>query len=107
MGDDDELIRAMYEQPDDIEDDGQPKEQPIQLRLAGKATIVTMADRQVAIPKIEYVEMLEKRIMDMEATLVEYAALIKKQGVIANRNASMTSKRITDLASRVVTRKGS
>lgn len=72
---DEDVMGAMYGQN---EGDGEPQEQPIQLRLAGKANIVTLGGRQIAIPKIEYVEALEARLASAERIIGEQNDMLKR-----------------------------
>ncbi len=79
----DDLYSAMYGPGDDDEDT--PREQPLQLRLAGKATVVRLGDQQVAIPKIEYVEIIEQRLIAAERMIEELSDLLRKADKKINR----------------------
>lgn len=84
-----DIRRAMYAQ------DAEPEEkraQPEQLRLAGKATVVTIGDKQIAIPRIDYVELLETRLREAEKLIEEQRAIIKKMSFRLDRNANIAQR---------------
>ena len=68
---------AFYDMYMQDPDEG-PKEQPLQLRLAGKANVVTIAGQQIAIPKIDYVEEMERKMTKMLSDMAEMAKYISR-----------------------------
>lgn len=94
----DEILGAMYAQN---EEPVEKRPQPEQLRLAGKATITTVNERQIAIPRIEYVEGLENRLVRAERLIEEQAAAIKKLMFRLDRNANIAQRQINAVESSV------
>ena len=91
------MLNAMYAQ----QDDDTPKEQPIQLRLAGKATIIPFAGQQIAIPRIEYVERLEAVVREQQKMIDDLAAKLKKMEINQNRIMNNANRNFGGLESQV------
>lgn len=85
-----DMMSAMYAQDETHEKQPQPE----QLRLAGKATVMTINDRQIAIPRVEYVELLETRLTKAEKIIEEQNALIRKLVHRIDRNANIAQRKI-------------
>ena len=85
------LLSAMYEQEDD---DDEVREQPIQLRLAGKATVVTLDGQKLPVPRIEYVEGLEKQIREQTKRIEQQEARIKKMEIMLSRVTNIANRRL-------------
>lgn len=98
MENNEDIMSAMYaqEDTDDYEDDAK-QPQPEQLRLAGKATLITHSDKQIAIPRIEYVEALEKTLNEQKRLLDELKAKLKRQEIMMNRLMNNANRRIIQL----------
>lgn len=93
----DDFMNAMYGQ----EGGDEKRPQPEQLRLAGKATVTTINDRQIAIPRMDYVEMLETRLLKAEQLLADQTALIKRLLLKMSNNANIAHRKINALESEV------
>jgi hypothetical protein len=76
------MLAAMYGSD---EDDG-PQEQPIQLRLAGKATIININGQQVAIPRIEYIEAMEAGMRALKAENQQLRSRMRKLELMHQRH---------------------
>jgi hypothetical protein len=95
-----EIIGAMYAQD---EENDEPQEQPIQLRLAGKATVINYGGQQIPIPKIEYIERLEAVVREQQKIIDEQRARLKRMELNLNRLMNNANRRITAVESAVST----
>lgn len=95
MDDKEDVLSAMYAQDDDDNEEKRP--QPEQLRLAGKATVITYGGKQIAIPRIEYVERLEALITAQEKVIADQKAQLKKMEITFNRVMNNANRNISAL----------
>lgn len=96
MDDKEDVLNAMYAQ-DDEEETTEKRPQPEQLRLAGKATVITYAGKQIAIPRIDYVERLEATIRAQDKLIEAQAAQMKKMEIAFNRVMNNANRNISAL----------
>lgn len=94
----DDILSAMYAQE---EESDEKQEQPIQLRLAGKATIVNLHGQQVAIPRIEYVERLETVVREQQRIIDEQRDRMKRMEININRLMNNANRNIAAVESQV------
>lgn len=90
-----EMLASMY----GVADDEGPQEQPIQLRLAGKATIVNIDGQQVAIPRIEYVEAMEAGLRALKVENQKLRAHIRKLELMHHRDTNIAGSKVKTLES--------
>lgn len=96
MKTDPEQLSAMYGKDDD---DDTPREQPEQLRLAGKATLIPHRDGHLPVPRIDYVETLERQIAQQKKVCDDMASRIKKLESYISRSSNIAERRISALES--------
>lgn len=96
--DKEEMLSAMYAQE---EESDEPQEQPVQLRLAGKATVVNINGQQLPVPRIEYVERLEAVVREQQKLIDKQADRIKKLELNVNRLLNNANRRINAVESDV------
>ena len=93
---DDEILANMYAS-DDAPTAPQP--QPEQLRLAGKATLIPHKEGHVAVPRIEWVEEMARKIASLVQTVEEQKRRINKlEHRIAQAN-NIAERRLNKLES--------
>lgn len=90
------MLAAMY--GNDDEDDG-PREQPPQLRYAGKATVVNIDGQQVVIPRIEYIEAMEAGLRALKDENAKLRARVRKLEMMHARDTNIASNRIRTVES--------
>ena len=100
MKTDGEQLSAMYAQADEDEVT-EPRAQPEQLRLAGKATLIPHKGSTVALARVEYVETLEATVKAQKAMIEDLAARIKKLEHRITRAQNIADRRILAVESKV------
>lgn len=98
MKTDSEQLSAMYAQEDDTEE---KREQPEQLRLAGKATLVPHKGGHVALARVEYVEGLEALVKEQKNLIEQLTARVKKLEHRFTRSQNIAERRIVAVESKV------
>lgn len=91
-----ELMASMYGADKEVE---ASSEQPIQLRLAGKATIINVDGKQVAIPRIEYIEALEAGLRALKSENQKLRDRLAKVERMNHRDSNIANNRIRSLES--------
>jgi hypothetical protein len=94
-----ERLAAMYAQDDEA--DSEKREQPEQLRLAGKATLIPHKGSTVALARVEYVETLEALVKQQKMMLEELTARVKKLEHRITRSQNIAERRIIAVESKV------
>lgn len=89
------MLAAMYGN----DDEEGPREQPMQLRLAGKATVVNIDGQQVAIPRIEYIEAMEAGLRALKDENAKLRARVRKLEMMHARDTNIASNRIRTVES--------
>ena len=84
----------MYQ--DDGADDG-PRPQPEQLRLAGKAKIMTINGVQVSFPNMDYIEALEAKVAKLQQDLEKAQADIKSLSRDAYNTKNFVNRQVGHL----------
>lgn len=92
-----EMMKLMYGQETDEE--AGPRPQPEQLRLAGKATLIPHKDTHLAVPRIEYVESIERKIGEQQKVIESLMAKIKLLERRINQAANIAARRMNTLES--------
>jgi hypothetical protein len=93
-----DMMAALYGAEEEEEFEGK-REQPIQLRLAGKATIITIEGQQIAFPKIEYVEAMERTIRELSAEIERLRSRCRKLELATSKNANIAQAKHAQLES--------
>jgi UDP-2,3-diacylglucosamine pyrophosphatase LpxH len=98
MTDRDEMMSAMYAQN---EEPAEKREQPEQLRLAGKATLIPHGDKHLPVPRIEYVEALEAQLRKANQQIEEQNARLRKLELRIERITNIANRRLAAVESDV------
>lgn len=95
-----EQLSAMYGQDDDDEIEVK-RPQPPQLRFAGKATLIPHEGDHLPVPRIEYVETLEKTVRDQNKLIMELTKRMRKLELQSSRAANIAERRLSTLEKEV------
>lgn len=94
-----EQLAAMYAQEDETEEE--KRQQPEQLRLAGKATMIPHKGGTVALARVEYVETLEALVKEQKNLIEQLTARVKKLEHRFTRSQNIAERRIGAVESKV------
>lgn len=92
------VLAAMYEQDEERDE---ARQQPEQLRLAGKAVLMDHQGGKVALARIDYVEALERTVREQQKQIEASAARVKKLELRVDRMMNIAVRRIASVESDV------
>jgi indole-3-glycerol phosphate synthase len=92
------ILASMYDQGDD---EPETREQPEQLRLAGKATIMAHKGGTVALARVEYVEALEQTLRAQQKVIDEQNRRLHKMDLRLQSLTNIATSRLSSVESQV------